>query len=405
MIQPITFITMSTDRDSLAEISAALSANNRTRLLSSCDNTDQLYTDVMRLQPLAVVMTLGEHIEQTFGLIKRLTASAPNTAVIVAARDASPSLILSSLRTGAREFLQLPLKGTEFTTVLDRVAEFCAEHVTTHKKKGKVVAVYSSKGGTGISFIATNIAAAMKSPTLLADLNLQAGDLDSMLGLVPKHSISEMVSNRQRLDDVLIGSYVTPHSAHLSLLAAPLEAHESEDIKPEHIFEVMHVLRERYDLIVLDLQHTLDPVTVAALDYADDVLLVLTLDIPGIRSAKRALKIFERIGFPRGKVHIIINRWSKQIEVELKKVELHLGGPAVGLIPNDYRKVMDSINLGQPLVQTDPASRIATEIKRLATVFSGRGVPPSEQPRRGLLKSMFSRQTAPSALELGTTLD
>ncbi len=406
MKQALTFVVLNADGDSSKDLNAVLAGSSRTRLLASSGDADQFYSDVMRLQPAAVIINLGENSERAFALIKRLSATSPDVAIITAAQNASSSVMLNSLRAGAREFLQLPINAAEFKTVLDRTEEFCAERsAMQQKKKGRAVAVFSTKGGTGISFIAANLAASIQAPTLLADFNLQTGDLDSILGVEPRHSIADVVRNRQRLDEALVGSYVTSYSPNLSLLAAPLEAHEAEDIKPDHIFEVMHVLRERYACIILDLQHTLDPITVTALDQADDVLLVLTLDIPGIRSTKRALSIFERIGYPREKIHVVVNRWSKHIDAELKKVEHHLGERIVGFIPNDYRKVIDSINLGQPLVQTDPSSRIAAEIRRLATMFSNEGVPPTEQPRRGLLRSMFGRQAAPSPVDLRATLD
>ena len=89
--------------------------------------------------------------------------------------------------------------------------------------------------------------------------------------------------------------------------------------------------------------------TVAALDLVDDIFLVLTLDIPGIRNTKRALKVFDNLGYPRQKIRAIVNRWSKNIDGELQKAEGHLGERLVGFVPNDYRKVMDSINLGAPV--------------------------------------------------------
>jgi pilus assembly protein CpaE len=141
-------------------------------------------------------------------------------------------------------------------------------------------------------------------------------------------------------------------------------------------------------------------VTVAALDLADDILVVLTLDIPGIRGTKRALKVFERLDYHRDKVHVVVNRWSKHIDVQLQKVEAHLGEQLIGFVPNDYRKVMDSINLGRPLVQADPSSKITAEIKRIAALVSGNGHSPSAPPRRKLLGTMFSRPNPTTSLDL-----
>ena len=240
---------------------------------------------------------------------------------------------------------------------------------------------------------------------MLVDLNLQTGDASSFLGLEPKYSLTDFVRNRTRLDDSLIKSLVTPHSSHLSLLAAPLEPHEAEDVKPEHITEVLHLLGQRFQCLVLDLQHTFDPVTVAALDLADDILVIMTLDIPGIRNTRRALKVFERLGYPRSRIRVVVNRWSKNIDVNLGKVEAHLDERLIGLVPNDYGKVMNSINLGRPMVQSDPASKITVEIKRIAGLIEKRNDTASPQTKKGLLGSMFGRLTATGSLDLSAMPD
>jgi len=401
----LTFLILSRNGESSKELRDALASSARARLLADCNSFDQMLADVARLRPSAAVLVLeADNTEKEFALIKKLVAASPGTAVITAARDASPALILGSMRSGAREFIQLPIVTSEFQTVLDRAAEFwqAAEH--TSKKISRTLAVFSGKGGAGASFFATNLAAAMTVSTLLIDLNLQAGDAASFLGVEARYSVADFVHNRARLDDSLITSLLTRHSDRLSLLPAPLEAHEAEDIKPDDVTEVLHLLGQRFECLVLDLPHTFDPATVAALDLADEILLVLTLDIPGIRNTKRAIKVFDRLDYPRRKIHVVVNRWSKNIDVELQKIESHLGEQLIGFVPNDYRKVMDSINLGRPLVQTDPASKIAAEIKRIAAlVVAGSNNTAAPQARRRLFG--FGRQRSTGALQLSATTD
>jgi pilus assembly protein CpaE len=247
--------------------------------------------------------------------------------------------------------------------------------------------------------MATNLAAATNRPTVLVDLNLQAGDLPLFLGVEAKYSIADLVENRARMDDSLLTSYLTPYSSNLALLAAPREADSADDIEPEHVFEALERLRERYEYVVLDPQHTFDAITLAALDQADDIVLVLTLDIPAIRSAQRSLEIFDRLGYPRKKVRVVVNRWSKQIDLDLRQVEKFLGEPVVGFVPSDYQTAVTSINLGQPLVQSDSASKIAVEIKRImGTLLGDSASVVAEQPvRRSLLGSLFGGQRRAAA--------
>jgi len=388
----LTFVVLSNNSESASELRLALSTDPTTRLLSVCDDPERLNADLELLQPAAVIVELGQDPDKQFALVKKIIASHPEIAVITASRDQSAAMVLRSMRSGAHEFLQLPVVAEELKTVIDRIRELSLRDESTTRKHGRVIAVFSGKGGSGVSFLATNLAASMNVPTLLADLNLQAGDAASFLGIDPKYSVVDFVHNRSRLDDSLINSFLTIHSPRLSLLAAPPEAHEAEDVKSQDVTEILHVLRQRFDCIVLDLPHTFDSGTVSALDLADNILIVMTLDIPGIRSTNRAIKVFNRLGYPKTKVHVVVNRWHKNIDVQLQKVEAHLDEKILGLIPNDYRKVMDSINLGQPLVENEPSSKITIELKRIASIVMNGTDPNSAQPRKGVLRGMFSRQ-------------
>jgi pilus assembly protein CpaE len=400
MTQPITIVVLSTGLDNFKEIRSALSLDNRVQLLAGGNDTEQLYEEVMRLKPAAALITLGANADQAIKLIRRLTSEAPKTVLIAAANNAAHDLLLESLRAGAREFLKLPISAEELKTVLDRVVEFCAGQVEVPRKKGRMIAVFSSKGGCGTSFIATNLAVATNARTALVDLNLQAGDLPLFLGIDPKYSFADMAENRARLDDSLINSFVAPYSSNLWLLAAPKEADSADEIEPEHVFDVLQRLRESFEYIVLDPQHTFDSITLAALDLSDEIVLVLTLDIPAIRSTQRALEIFDRLGYPRKKIRIVVNRWSKQIDLDLRQVEKFLGEPVIGFIPSEYQTAVTSINLGQPLVKSDPSCKISMEIKRIASTLINAKVEIQEEPklRRTLWGSLFKREVPQNQL-------
>jgi pilus assembly protein CpaE len=406
MTEPISVVVLSTGLDNFKDIRRALTAEQRVKLLAGGNDTEQLYEEIVRLKPAAAIIALGPNAETAVRFIEKLNAECPETALISAAQDASPDLILRSLRAGAREFLRIPISADELRTVLDRVTEFTTSKVDAPKKKGRMVAVFSSKGGCGTSFIATNLAAATATKTVLVDLNLQAGDLPLFLGLDAKYSISDMVEKRQRLDEELINSLVTPHSTNLSLLAAPREADSADEIEPQHIFEVLQKLREHYDYVVLDPQHTFDSITLAALDQSDEIVLVLTLDIPAIRSTQRALEIFDRLGYPRKKVRIVVNRWSKQIDLDLRQVEKFLGEPVVGFVPSDYQQAVGSINLGTPLVQAEPTSKISLEIRRVAQQLS-LGLAPIDESKqkRPFWAGLLKKQSAQPNFKLQASME
>ncbi|HEX3281585.1 MAG TPA: AAA family ATPase [Pyrinomonadaceae bacterium] len=407
MTQPLTFVVLSSGLDNFKEIRAALAADGRAQLLAGGNDAEQVHGEIVRLKPAAAIISLGSNPEASLQLIQKLNVECPKTAIISAAPKGSGDLLLQSLRAGAREFLNVPVAADELKTVLDRITEFAVGQVEAPKKKGKMVAVFSSKGGCGTSFLATNLAAASAVPTVLVDLNLQAGDLPLFLGLDPRYSIAEAVENRERLDDSLISSFVAPYSTTLSLLAAPKQADSADEIEPEHVFQVLQRLRESFDYVVLDPQHTFDAITLAALDQSDEIVLVLTLDIPAIRSTQRALEIFDRLGYPRKKIRIVVNRFSKQIDLDLRQVEKFLGEPVIGFVPSDYQTTVNSINLGTPLVKSDPNSKIAHELRSIAEKIQQNVESPVEQakPRRSLWNSFLKRDASTRPLTLQTSVE
>lgn len=407
MTQLLSLVVLSTALDNFKEIRTALATDSRLQLLAGGNDAEQVHEEIVRLKPSAAIIALGANPDQSIKLIQKLHTECPNTALISAAQSASGDLILQSLRAGAREFLHLPIKPEELKTVIDRISDFSTTQVEAPTKRGRMIAVFSSKGGCGTSFIATNLAAVNSERTVLVDLNLQAGDLPLYLGVDPKYSIAEIVENRSRLDDALINSFVTPCTSNLSLLAAPKQADSADEIQPEHVFEVLQRLRQSFDCVVLDPQHTFDSITLAALDQSDEIVLVLSLDIPAIRSTQRALEIFDRLGYPRKKVRIVVNRWSKQIDLDLRQVEKFLGEPVIGFVPSDYQTTVNSINLGTPLVKSDPNSKIAQEIKRVAQKLNDGAVVLMDQnpePRKSLWTSFLKRGQTQSSVNLQTSL-
>jgi pilus assembly protein CpaE len=395
MKRNLTFILLCKDATDLKEMGRALNNHPGTSVLLASDDAEQVFTETARLRPSAVIVNLAHLGEPGLKLVQRLCSEFTSTAVICASRDSSPDLILRSMRAGARDFIRLPVNEDELSTVIERTNEFSSEHAQDEPaKRGRAIAVFSSKGGCGVSLIATNLAMLQQTPTVLLDLNLQSGDLELMLGVRPKFSLADIVENRDRLDESLLQSYLTPRSKNVSLLAAPLKAESAEDIEPRHIYEVMELLRLRFDTLIIDTPHSFDAVTISALDHADQILMVLTLEIHAIRSTRRALEIFDRLGYPRKKIRLVVNRWSKNVELDQKQVEDFLGERVVGYVQSDYRAAVNSINLGQPLVESAPTSKVVADLKNIpAKLFEGKleqvSAPAGE---RRSFNSIFRRQ-------------
>jgi len=175
MSQLLTFVISGTEPDTLAAITGVLAASGRARLVSDRHETAQIHTEIALYRPSTAIIVLSDSPEPELALIRQLAADFPETMLIGASADASTDLILSSLRAGAREFLRLPINTAELEAILQRAADYSRLHaVAAPAKRGRVIAVFSSKGGCGTSFISSNLAVSLGTPTVLMDLNFQA---------------------------------------------------------------------------------------------------------------------------------------------------------------------------------------------------------------------------------------
>src|SRR5258705_4292889 len=135
MKRTLTFIVLSKDAADSRELSRALGAHAGASLLTISDDAEQIFTETCRLHPSAIIINLSHMGEPALKLVQRIVQECPNTAVICASRDSSPDLILRSMRTGARDFIRLPVNDEELTTVIERTAEFSIEHADDEPKK------------------------------------------------------------------------------------------------------------------------------------------------------------------------------------------------------------------------------------------------------------------------------
>ncbi len=339
-------------------------------IVAELPNNVQSLEQINRLRPHAALVMLNGDLPKSLQMVERLRQEIPETAVICSSEETSSDIILQSFRSGANEFLHQPLDEIEINKVFTKL-EQARLRVTEDGQQGRVIAVYSSKGGCGTTFVTANLAVALsrigRSPATIVDLNLQAGDQPTYLGIESTpYTIYDVVRNFDRLDSDLLKSYLTPRGKMISLLAAPTEIGRDEDVRPEHITQIITMLRAQPGYVLIDPQHSLSENTIAALDLADDLILLVTLDIPSIRSAKRAFDIFRRLGYEKSRIKVVLNRYTKAPEFERAQIEKVLEHSIYAILPNDYKAAISSINMGEPLVQSKTQTRLQTEFNKLA---------------------------------------
>jgi pilus assembly protein CpaE len=324
-----------------------------------------------------------------FERIESLSAQHPGTAIIVACQQQTPEFLLAAMRAGVREVLPLPMDQHQLIEAVRRIDDKRANAV---RSQGKVLAFVSCKGGSGATFLATNLAyalaAAENKKVALFDLNLQFGDASLFVSdQRPASSLAQVAQQIHRLDPSFLASSMVQVTPNFGVLAAPEDPTHANEVLPEHIDALLKLARQQYDFVILDIGRNLDAISVRALDQADMIFPILQATLPYIRDGKRLLSVFRSLGYRDDKIHLIVNRHSNSGDIRLNDCEKAYGKAMYRTIPNHYEAAAASVNQGVPVLQLARNSAVSKALQEMARQLAGE--PESEQ--RGWLSRILQR--------------
>lgn len=319
--------------------------------------------------------------------VEYVTTRHPDIAVILLCATLSPEFLLNAMRVGVREVLAVPVAAPALEAALRRVEVKRAG--TQGKSEGKILAFMSCKGGSGATFLATNLGyqLAESSRILLIDLNLQFGDALSFVhDGSPASTLAHVVRDIRRLDASFLAASTVHIANNYSILAAPDDPAQALEVKPEHLEAILNLAVKQYDFVLLDLGRTIDPLTIKALDHAHRIFPVLQAELPYLRNAKKLLEAFNALGYPPAKTELIVNRFSARGAISMEDIERLLGRQHLHTVPNSYKDVSASINHGHPLIKTARSNAVS----RILTTFA-LTLAPKQKEAPGLLGRFFGR--------------
>ncbi|TWI67398.1 pilus assembly protein CpaE [Pseudoduganella lurida] len=328
--------------------------------------------------------------------LERLGHLFPRMAFIVLSSDLSQEFLLRAMRAGVREVLPAAPALAVLAQALDRIAEKLGNQGGAN---GRVLAFISCKGGSGSTFLATNLAYALSAGgskrVALIDMNLQFGDASLFVSDVkPLATLSDVATQIHRLDPSFLASSMVSVTPNYSVLAAPSDPAHASDVKPEHIDAIVKLARRQYDFIVLDVGRSLDPVSIRALDHADTIYPVLQMTLPYIRDGKRLLTVFRNLDYGKDKVELIVNRHDKNSDIRLKDLEDAFETTALRTMPNHYDAAAKSVNQGVPITRLAPDSPLSAALADMARTLTGETAP---QKGAGMMSRLFGRRAAAPA--------
>jgi pilus assembly protein CpaE len=319
---------------------------------------------------------------------RQLGTRFPDVGVVLLVRKPTPELLRAALQSGARDVLAVPPSLEELHGALRAAGDWAralaertagaAEAELAQRSAGTMIAVAGAKGGVGTTTVAVQVALeaaqAPGDPTVcLIDFDLQTGDVRTLLDLSHRRSVSDLVEVADNLTSGQLAASLYKHASGLRILLPPAHGEQAEEVTGPVARTVLGGIRSRYDIVIVDVGSVMTEASVMATEMADQVVVVATPDVPALRAANRLLELWTRIDARQDEVSVLLNRTSKQREVQPDFAAKVLAAPLLDTtIPSGFAQVEAAANTGVPDRLADGSVRAA--MRRVAVEL---GVAPS----------------------------
>jgi pilus assembly protein CpaE len=366
-------------------------------VLSSADRLEEH----LQRHPEEHAVVLGPSVDdaRAASLAERQRIARPAVGIILVRPEVDTEVLTEALRAGMREVVATD-DAAGLRQALDRVrilAQAMSDNAGTSGKpggsgsrRGRLLTVFSTKGGVGKTLVATNLAAALTDlgrKVCVVDLDVNGGDVSLMLQLSPQQTLADLAGIAADLDTSGIESLLVEDGAGLTVLAAPV--HLASPVPVEPVGTVLDTLKQLFDFVVVDTSGAFDEFALHALDHSDLLLLVGTLDIPSLKSLKLATGTLDLLNLPRDRWRVLLNRADPKVGLSAAEFEETLGLPIAASLSSS-RDVLAAVNRGALIVRCQGGHQVSKALRGLAAeLVKDLGTPPGaepDRPRRGSLR-------------------
>jgi pilus assembly protein CpaE len=332
--------------------------------------------------PDEYVVVLGPDLPlaTSLAICEDLRTGKPTVSVVLVVAELDTTVLTQAMKAGARDVVRGDDPAAIGTAVRQAHQLFEALRGPGGARHlGRVVTVFSPKGGVGKTTLAVNLALALTEggarKVCLVDLDLAFGDVAITMQLFPTHSIEQAVGSEDALDLSMVDGLLTRHQDSLMVLAAPPHPDVRERVTPVLVSRIIRTLREGFDYVVVDTAPSFDDQVLTALDETDECVIVATLDVPTLKNVKVALETLEMLDIASGHRHLLLNRADDAVGIGADKVEAILGMPVTTQVATSV-DIAASTNAGTPIVVNDPRHPSSQAIRALASALTGEPVAP-----------------------------
>lgn len=335
---------------------------------------------VETLQPDLILLDVMMPDMDGYDVCKRLRSrpSSKYTPIMMLTALDGVNEKLKGFEAGADDYLSKPFEPVELQArvqALLRRAAIPRREEAGAQKIGKVIAVFSLRGGVGVSTLAVNLAAGLANiwgeSSVLVDLVFTGGQSALMLNLPFSHTWS--IISRLPLAEVdadVVEAVLLAHESGVKVLSAPARPEQAETITGELVARVVEILVQQYPYVVLDLPHDFSDSTLAGLDAADEILALMAPDLASVRGMVCALDTFQSLGYPKERIRVGLNWTFQRHGLARKDIEAALKRPIDLVIPFAPDPLVNAINFGKPPAYSDPTSPLGALLEDLAFFFS-----------------------------------
>jgi pilus assembly protein CpaE len=391
------------------DTSAPTREKARIFMTGSCDGLDQLREALERHGEVELVGTsvgvaesagvlTGGHLQAVLHGTRSSTLPRDEIAslrehtrapIILLASGEASVLLEEALDADVSDVLLLPQMTENIVFAIRKASKNGAKTpVSAPTRRGRIVTVFSPKGGTGKTVTSTNLAAAFAKfegkRALLLDLDLQFGDAAIMLGIEPEKTIYDLVVAPGELDSEKLAGYTTRHVSGLDILPAPLRPEDAELVTETKLSRLLEVARESYDVIVVDTSPFFHGPMLATLDRTDELLLLCALDVPTLKNVRLSLQTLELLSFPPDRIKVVLRKTSTKVGMSPKEVEGALDRKLAFELPADGAVAL-AVNRGNPLVLADPKADFSRSISAMA-----KAILPAVAPKHAAKKRLLT---------------